>query len=98
MANRLNVSNSAMQEIKAKIDDSASDINSVLTRCDEIMSRLQAGWKGAAFDSYYKQYQQISDSLDATVKYMNKFSEAVSEALRIFAETDADIAGSFISN
>ncbi len=69
-------------------------LEELLKKLDECMARLSEEWAGDAYEEYNKQYAEIKTAIEATIAYVQKFSDVMIQTHANFVSVDSQLAQS----
>ena len=64
----------------------------ILKKLDECMGRLAEEWAGESYEEYAKQYEEIKTAYAASIEYVQRFSDAMTQTYNNFVNVDGELA------
>lgn len=67
-------------------------LEELLKRLDDCITRLSDEWAGEAYEQYVNQFSQIKAAYENTIEYIQKFSDAMLQTHANFVNVDNELA------
>ena len=95
MANQIRITPDPMRGRASEYRTQASNVESVITKLDNLLQNLQGEWEGQASESYASRYQQLRPGFVKAQELINEIASALDSTANIVEETDTNIANQF---
>ena len=95
MANQIRITPDQMRGRPSEYRTQASNVESVITKLDNLLQNLQGEWEGQASESYASRYQQLRPGFVKAQELINEIASALDSTANIVEETDTNIANQF---
>ena len=95
MANQIRITPDQMRGTASEYRTQASNVESVITKLDNLLQNLQGEWEGQASESYASRYQQLRPGFVKAQELINEIASALDSTANIVEETDTNIANQF---
>ncbi|MGO5175669.1 WXG100 family type VII secretion target [Ruminococcus sp. LCP21S3_E8] len=95
MANQIRITPDQMRGRASEYRTQASNVESVITKLDNLLQNLQGEWEGQASESYASRYQQLRPGFVKAQDLINEIASALDSTANIVEETDTNIANQF---
>ncbi|MCI5598263.1 MAG: WXG100 family type VII secretion target [Ruminococcus sp.] len=95
MANQIRITPDQMRGRASEYRTQASNVESVITKLDNLLQNLQGEWEGQASESYASRYQQLRPGFVKAQELINEIASALDSTANIVEETDTNIANQF---
>ena len=95
MANQIRITPDQIRGRASEYRTQASNVESVITKLDNLLQNLQGEWEGQASESYASRYQQLRPGFVKAQELINEIASALDSTANIVEETDTNIANQF---
>ena len=95
MSNQIRITPDQMRGRASEYRTQASNVESVITKLDNLLQNLQGEWEGQASESYASRYQQLRPGFVKAQELINEIASALDSTANIVEETDTNIANQF---
>ena len=89
---RLKVDTDSMQKLDSNLKKWLSSTARTMTDMRDLVYTLDASWEGANHDAFMESFKARKDAVKANSLTIERFSESLSKATRLYMELESEVA------
>lgn len=89
---RLRVDTDSMQRLDTSMQGWISDTAQTMSQMRDLVATLDESWEGSNHDEFVESFQTRKDGVKAQALTIEKFSDSLSQAARLYMELESEVA------
>lgn len=95
MANQIRMTPEKMRQRAGEYTQQANNLQSIITKMDNLLRALQSEWEGNASEAYAQRFNELRPGFVKAKDLIDEISTALKNTAQIVEETDNSIANQF---
>lgn len=89
---RLRVDTDSMQKLSTSMQEWVSNTADIMRRMRDSVETLDASWEGSNHDDFKQSFAERKEAVKAKALTIEKFSDSLAQASRLYLELESEVA------